>query len=344
MLSLAMLPLIRKLNRRMHLPWNAAVIIVLLFSVSCVLVLGTILISSLRSIFTLYPKFEERFMAIYEVFAETFKLPFNESVSLADNLWGQISFRTIVQHYAFSFSRHVIAYAKNLILVIFLILFFLGVMHCFRDKIDAAFHDKVKGRVINVFKNIILEVTRFISIKFIVSLATGVCIGLGTFFLGLDFPVIWGFIAFVLNFIPIFGSAFSCILTIVYSIVQCYPNATVIILTAVLMFGTNMIIGNLIEPHIVGHNLGLSPFIVIVSLSLWGWMWGFAGMILAVPVTVILKIICENISFLHPVAILLGDKIEETETHLSPVSDEDGFTDEMDTTFPDLLSEKKDTK
>ena len=74
------------------------------------------------------------------------------------------------------------------------------------------------------------------------------------------------------------------------------------------MLAVNMILGNFVEPKVQGRNLGLSPFIIIVSLSIWGWLWGFLGMILAVPMMVILKIVCENISFLQPLSIFMGSK------------------------------------
>lgn len=70
----------------------------------------------------------------------------------------------------------------------------------------------------------------------------------------------------------------------------------------------NLTLGNILEPKIEGDNLDLSPFVILVSLTFWGWMWGFIGMILAVPMMVILKILCENISYLNGFAILLGNK------------------------------------
>jgi predicted PurR-regulated permease PerM len=72
------------------------------------------------------------------------------------------------------------------------------------------------------------------------------------------------------------------------------------------MLGVNQILGNFIEPRVQGRNLGLSPFLILVSLSIWGWIWGFVGMILAVPMMVILKIVCENVSFLRPLSIMMG--------------------------------------
>ena len=69
--------------------------------------------------------------------------------------------------------------------------------------------------------------------------------------------------------------------------------------------------------RIEGKDLGLSPFVILVSLTIWGWIWGFIGMILAVPLTVILKIICENVEFLHGIAIILGNKPSETKLYKS---------------------------
>jgi predicted PurR-regulated permease PerM len=69
-----------------------------------------------------------------------------------------------------------------------------------------------------------------------------------------------------------------------------------------------MILGSILEPKIMGDNLGLSPLVVLLSLMIWGWLWGFTGLILAVPMMVIVKIICENIPMLEPISILLGSR------------------------------------
>ena len=173
----------------------------------------------------------------------------------------------------------------------------------------------------SAFTDVVAQIARYISVKFYISLLTGILVYLGTLLIGLDFPVIWGFIAFVLNFIPTFGSIISGILTSVFALVQFWPEPAPVILTVLLMLGVNMILGNIVEPKIQGRNLGLSPFVIIVSLSVWGWIWGFAGMVLAVPIMVVIKIICENIEILHPVSILLGTVVEspknEEETNSS---------------------------
>lgn len=329
MLSLVMLPLLRKLNKKFHIPWIVSAIFILIISTFVIVIVGNLLISSLKTIILLYPRYENRFTAIYQIFAQTFKLPFNETSSLFENLWNQLGVRNAVQGFALTFSSNFISFTKTLMMIMLLILFLVSEMHYTKEKLNAAFPvQKINGRIAHALNNIILDITRFVSIKFIISLLTGLLVGIGTQLLGLDFPIVWGFIAFVLNFIPTFGSIFSGVITILFSIIQFYPDIKIAVLTTILMLGVNMTLGNIIEPKIEGKNLGLSPFFILVSLSIWGGIWGFSGMLLAVPVTVILKIICENISFLHPVAILLGNHPKETQLELSPLDDDDESEDE----------------
>ena len=166
--------------------------------------------------------------------------------------------------------------------------------------------EKDRMRVSNIISDIIQQVTKYISVKFFISLLTGIFAYIGCVCVGLDFPIIWAFIAFVLNFIPNFGSIISVILTTVFAVLQFWPNPTKMIITLFFMTAINFCLGNIIEPRVQGKNLGLSPFIIIASLSVWGYIWGFVGLILAVPMMVTLKIICENFSLLQPVSVIIG--------------------------------------
>jgi predicted PurR-regulated permease PerM len=157
-----------------------------------------------------------------------------------------------------------------------------------------------------MINDIIQQVTKYISVKFFISFLTGLLVSVGALAVDLDFPIIWGFLACILNFIPNFGSIFSGVFTTAFAVLQFWPEPTRVIITGSIMLGVNQILGNFIEPRVQGRNLGLSPFLILVSLSVWGWIWGFVGMILAVPMLVILKIVCENISELRPLSIMMG--------------------------------------
>jgi predicted PurR-regulated permease PerM len=269
--------------------------------------IGGLLVTALKKIAELYPKYEERFLSIYESFAKLFKFQFNEESSLFENLWSHLQVREFVKNLAVSLSQGVIQFFKNFLIICLYTVFFLLEMRIFRVKFINAFDKSSKGRIGNIISGIITEVSQYMSIKFYISLATGVLVWFGCMTIGIDFAIIWGFLAFVANFIPTFGSIVSCFVTILFSVLQFWPHPARIIATGIFMISVNMIIGNIVEPRIQGRELDLSPFIILVSLTLWGYIWGFIGMIVAVPLMVIIKIICENISSLKPVAILLGN-------------------------------------
>ena len=310
MLSIVIEPLIIVLNKRLHLPKFLCIILIMLGALVAIASIGTLLVNSFRTILTQYPRYESRFLIIYETIASMFNLPFNEDISLFKNLWDQAVVRSFVQNITLSLSSTIFQFLKDTLVVFLFIFFFLSEMRFFRDKLKAALADIMPNSFISAFTDVVAQIARYISVKFYISLLTGILVYLGTLLIGLDFPVIWGFIAFVLNFIPTFGSIISGILTSVFALVQFWPEPAPVILTVLLMLGVNMILGNIVEPKIQGRNLGLSPFVIIVSLSVWGWIWGFAGMVLAVPIMVVIKIICENIEILHPVSILLGTVVE----------------------------------
>ncbi len=305
--SLVFEPLIVMLNTKFKIPWIAGIFIVLTLVIVSVWIIASLLLTSIRTIIDLYPRYEERFTVIYKAIAGLFALPYNAESTLFQNLWGQLSIRQTLRNFAFSLSNSLIVFFKDLLLVLLFAVFFLLDLRYLRQKLDFEFGDGSQGKAAIIITDIIQQVTRYMSVKFFISLLTGVLIFLGTFAVGMGFPILWGFLAFILNFIPNFGSILSGVLTSVFALVQFWPKPAPVVFVAVLMCAVNFILGNIIEPRVQGRHLGLSPFIIIVSLSFWGWLWGFTGLILAVPMMVILKIICENVSILHPAAVLMGN-------------------------------------
>lgn len=307
LLSCVLDPLISALHRKLHVPWGLGIGIVITVLFAGIYVIASLLFASLKTIAAVYPRYEERFLIIYQAAAELFDLPYNAETSLFENLWSQLSIRAAIQTMAFSLSNSLLAFIKNTLMVFLFAVFFLAEMQAFRIKIE---YILVKGRhsnrFIRVMKDIIRQVTRYLSVKFFISLLTGVFVWIGCALIKLDFAVVWGFLAFVLNFIPNFGSITSGVMTTAFALIQFWPEPGPVIYTGCLMLGVNMTLGNIIEPRVQGSRLGLSPFVILASLSVWGWIWDFTGLILAVPMMVILKIVCENVWFLHPVSVLMG--------------------------------------
>ncbi len=122
--------------------------------------------------------------------------------------------------------------------------------------------------------------------------------------IGVDFPLLWGMLAFLLNYIPTFGSILAAIPPVLLAMVQLGPGHAIAALAVFVML--NVLLGNFVEPYFMGRRLGLSTLVVFLSLVFWGWVWGPVGMLLSVPLTMIVKIMLENTEDLSWIAVLLG--------------------------------------
>ncbi len=328
LISLVFEPLLLTLNEKFRIPWLLSIAAILIIVLVAVTAFGSLLVSSLLTIVDLFPKYEERFTIIYSSLASFFSLSFNEEFTLIQNLWSQVGIRQTIQDFALSFSGNIVSFLTSATLITLFAVFFLMELRHLRKKLDIMFGDENKEKVTGIITNIIEQTIRYISVKFFISLATGILVFIGTLIIGLDFPIIWGFLAFIFNFIPNFGSIFSGAITTVFALVQFFPDPTPVVATLFLMLAVNVILGNFLEPRVQGRQLGLSPFVIIVSLSFWGWLWGFTGLVLGVPMMVILKIVCENFETLHPISVFLGSYAEEKERAEEMMEEESTETNE----------------
>ncbi|MDX1440115.1 MAG: AI-2E family transporter, partial [Rubricoccaceae bacterium] len=150
---------------------------------------------------------------------------------------------------------------------------------------------------------------QYLVIKTMVSLLTGTIVALWLTIVGVDFPLLWGLLAFLLNYIPNIGSILAAIPVVLLALVQLGLGSAVLVAVGFLVI--NMVIGNVIEPRWTGHGVGLSPLVVFFSLVFWGWVLGPIGLILSVPLTVTLKIALESSPETQWLAVLLGpEKVE----------------------------------
>lgn len=148
------------------------------------------------------------------------------------------------------------------------------------------------------------NMNRYIGIKTTVSIATGIIVSVFLTLLGVDFPLLWGLIAFLLNYVPTIGSLIAAVPAILLALIQLGPGTAVV--ASVLYFMTNVIMGNGVEPRYMGRGLGLSTLVVFLSLVFWGWMLGPVGMLLSVPLTMTAKIALEANPTSEWLAHLLG--------------------------------------
>ncbi|MDR1302287.1 MAG: AI-2E family transporter [Treponema sp.] len=306
-LAMVLNPLVVLLER-WRLPRIVSIILTIGLIMAALYLIGAVLFSSARTILTLYPRYERRLTEIYVTLAGFFEFSYDEQLSFFDNLWGQLGVRSRIRGMTLALSNGFIEFLQAALMVVLFMAFLLLETTFFKEKIDLAFEHKRSGQIKKIGADVVRQMSRYLSAKFFISLATGIVVTIGLSLTGLEFAVLWGLIQFILNFIPNIGSIATGVGVVLFALLQFWPEPGPVIVTALIMLGANMIIGNILEPKIMGDNLGIAPIVVLMSLMLWGWLWGFVGMILAVPMTVICKILCENIPMLEPVAILLGSR------------------------------------
>lgn len=148
------------------------------------------------------------------------------------------------------------------------------------------------------------QVWAYLGVKTVLSLFTGIVVAVFLAIVGIDYPVLWGLLTVLLNFIPNIGSLIAAVPPILLALLTHDLGTAALVTGGYLVI--NNVIGNIIEPKVMGSKLGLSPLVVFLSLILWSWLWGPVGMLLSVPLTMVLKIMLENTEDLRWVAVLLG--------------------------------------
>ncbi|MGK0389183.1 MAG: AI-2 transport protein TqsA [Maribacter sp.] len=160
-----------------------------------------------------------------------------------------------------------------------------------------------------IMEKIEVSISNYFGLKSFLSLITGVLSYIVLLIIGVDAPAFWAFLIFILNFIPTIGSLIGTMFPAVFSLLQ-FGEFTPFILILVFVGIIQLIVGNILEPRLMGSSMNISPLVTIIALSLWGFIWGITGMVLSVPITVVIIIICSQFEKTKPVAILLSEKGE----------------------------------
>ena len=200
----------------------------------------------------------------------------------------------------------------NTFLIFFTMIFILLEASSGQTKFEAAFGRS--ERSMDGPRIFLQNLGRYLGIKTVVSMATGLCAGLLTWSFGVDFPLLWAMLAFLLNYVPTIGSIIAAVPAVLLALVQLGPGEAGA--TALGFVGINIIFGNFLEPRLMGYGVGISPLIVFVGLVFWGWVFGPVGMLLSVPLTMTLKLALESDERTRWVAVLLGserDAVHELE-------------------------------
>lgn len=319
-------------GRRVHPA--LAVLVTMLMVLGVLVGFGALLTTSLAGFDRALPGYRD---ALDSLFADLVARVEGYGVDVGEVLRGESVEPGMVMGMAGSFVSSVIAALSNTALVVLTVVFILLEVAGLPSKLRAAMGDPEAD--LAEFAAIMKEVQRYLAIKTGVSAVTGLCAWLLLTLVGVDFPVLWGLVAFLLNYIPTVGSIIAAVPPIALSLVKPELGVFSVVVIGAGYLAINTVIGNLIEPQLLGRRLGLSPLVVFLSLVFWGWVWGSVGMLLSVPLTIAARIVLERSPSLRWVAVLLGPSPEWerppprgagwlARLRLARVSDEDGDRDQ----------------
>jgi AI-2 transport protein TqsA len=194
----------------------------------------------------------------------------------------------------------------NTFLIFLIILFTLAEFGSFPIKAKAILIGS--DRSDSYFSAILQNIRHYLGIKTLICLATGVLVYIALRIIGVDYPLLWALIAALMNYIPNIGSIIAAAPAVLFALVQLGLTGAVWTLASFMI--VNNVLGNFIEPRIMGKGLGLSTLVVFLSLLFWGFIIGPVGMFLSVPLTITIKIILEQNEKTKWLAILLGTPSE----------------------------------
>ena len=285
-----------------RVPSFLAALIIVTVMMFVLFILGTIVGRSIADFTAALPEYQERLAVIVDGAVQVAAnfLDLEQSVSeigkMIDPGWAMGLAATILNGL-----KDVLT---NTFLIIFTMIFILLEASTVSTKVEAAFGKSAVS--MERPRAFLTNLGRYLGFKTLVSMATGLCAWLLALWVGLDFPLLWGMLAFLLNYVPTIGSIIAAVPAVLLALVQLgAPEATA---TAIGFAVINVLFGNVIEPRLMGYGVGISPLVVFVGLIFWGFVFGPVGMLLSVPLTMTLKLALESDERTRWVAILLGSE------------------------------------
>ncbi len=292
--------------QKIKIPKVFALIFTLVFIILCSFAVGALVGTSVNDFFNSWPIYQSRFLALLSQSIDWIQA---RGLDVSEEaIYDIFNFDLIINVMGNIFSG-ITNLMSDTFLILIMIIFVLleassipeKIMYIWGKESDMARH------IYGFTKGI----QRYIGIKTVASLATGMLIAILMTIIGIDFPLLWGLLAFLLNFIPNIGSIMASVPPIFLALVQFgFLHA---MLTLAAFLAVNMSIGNFAEPRILGQGLGLSPLVVFISIIFWGWVLGPIGMLLSVPLTMTVRIFFESREETRWLAVLLDNKVPAEE-------------------------------
>lgn len=271
----------------------------LIIIVVSMLQIGSFIASSMVELSSTIAQLDDKFYSTIEKLSTMTGFDFSDKF---EKLFEQFSIASLINKVIAAFSSIV----SNIMQILLYVLFLLLDQRFFNAKINALFPNyENRSKAKEVLSSVSKSIRMYISITTIISLSTGFLTYLLCEALSLQGAVLWGFLAFILNFIPTIGSIIAVIIPTLFALVQ-FSELSDVLIVLISLTVIQFTIGNVIYPRLMGNKLNISQFIVILSLVVWGAMWGTVGMFLSVPMMMILMIILSQFENTKGMAIIIS--------------------------------------
>lgn len=307
-ISYVLNPIITFFERR-RIPGAISVVLAMIVTFLVLNSIAVLVYTSIRSFSAEFPLYEQRLERLWEHILRILNLPLGLPTSDQPGAGASTLLDTAQQ---FSLSKIILltmdsflSFISNTVMVLLFLLFILVGRNQLTRKVRIAFAPDVASKVSEMLINVNSQIQKYLIAKTMISLATGLLATVVLLFFDVEFALIWGVLTFLLNFIPTIGSIIATALPVGVALIQ-FGAVVPVVWVAVSLIVIQMVMGNILDPRIIGQSVNLSPLVVLFSLIFWGWLWGIIGMFLAVPISVILKIIFENVESLRPISVLMS--------------------------------------
>jgi predicted PurR-regulated permease PerM len=286
-------------KKRMPAPVRTAISILIISGVFYVV--GDLLVVNLEQIINRLPQYELKQDKVLGQISDYFQ---RDDITQRLNSWlGNIEIRPILSGLVNSLSSMV----GSIILIVIYIVFLLLEESLFSRKLKIlAKQSSGEQDLADILQKVNTAISSYVNIKTLISLLTGVMSYIVMLVIGVDFPVLWAFIIFLFNFIPYVGSFVATFLPSIFAVVQ-FGSLWYFVYVFIAVESVQILVGNYIEPRVMGRSLNLSPLVVMITLTFWGLIWGVLGMILSVPIVSVLTIVMAQFPNSRKIAIMLSE-------------------------------------
>lgn len=302
-IALLFLPLMRWLNKK-GVSKSISIFIVALIILVVLKIGGELIQLSSQELLSadnlFLKKAETKLQGLFIALEDNFGIPYSQDKNILNHIFPQES---MMKNFGSTLD-----FLGNTITMILMTVFFVVLWLAESINVQKLMNNtilKQKHTSVKTFLKIEKDLIKFIKVKFLVSLFTGIGIGLACVFFDVSFPIFWGLFAFAINFVQMVGSFVSVILLSIFAFVELETTSTLLFFI-ISITGVQVLFGSILEPIFMGKSFSINIITVLVMLMLWGYIWGVPGLIMAIPITVFIKIILEQFPQTKVIASLIS--------------------------------------